>query len=59
MKRFLVKSDVFCEGKLLCKVEREIWADTANAAKVEFERANKGSGFNVSNLTVKEIKNER
>lgn len=59
MKRFLVKSDVFCEGKLLCKVEGEIWADTANAAKVEFERANKGSGFDVKNLTVKEIKNER
>ena len=59
MKRFLVKSDVFCEGEFFCKVEREIWADTANAAKVEFEKANKGSGFNVKNLKVKEIKNER
>jgi hypothetical protein len=55
----LVKSDVFCEGEFFCKVEREIWADTANAAKVEFEKANKGSGFNVKNLKVKEIKNER
>ena len=55
MKRFLVKGDVFCEGKLLCKVEREIWADTANAAKVVFQQQQNGQGFSVKDVKAKEL----
>ena len=56
MKQFLVKADVHLDGKFFCKAEREIWAATPNAAKIEFENTNKGQGFTLKNVSVKELK---
>lgn len=56
MKQFLAKGDVYLDGKFFCRAEREIWAATPNAAKIEFESTNKGQGFTLKNVSVKELK---
>lgn len=56
MKQFLVKADVYLDGKFFCQAEREIWAATLNAAKIEFESTNRGQGFTLKNISVKELK---
>ena len=56
MKQFLVKADVYLDGKFFCQTEREIWAATPNAAKIELEKGNKGDGFSVKNVKVRELK---
>lgn len=56
MRRFLVSGDIFYKEKHFCKVEREIWAETGGAAKVLFEREERGQGFSVKHVVVKELK---
>jgi len=56
MKQFIIAADVFVGKEKFCSVEREIWAETPNAAKIEFENANKGQGFTLKNVSVKELK---
>lgn len=56
MRQFLVKADVYFDDKFFCQAEREIWAATPNAAKIEFENTNKGQGFTLKNISVKELK---
>ena len=47
MKQFIIAADVFVGKEKFCSVEREIWAATPNAAKMEFLRTNAGGEFSV------------